>query len=95
MNTDRSRHNAPPLDDSGAHVRELKLSDRLLALRMIHAAILMTGPPVKAKTMRSKSVVNETRDILLVIEWIQLGAQRSVRGGTHRAGPVATAGAAA
>lgn len=48
MNTDRARHNAPPLDDSGAHVRELKLSYRLLALRMIHAAILMTGPPVKA-----------------------------------------------
>lgn len=74
--------------------------------------------------MRSKSVVSEARDILLAIEWIQLGARRSVpgvtrawtrvpffgslcrlssragktqkaRGGTHRAGPVATAGAAA
>lgn len=48
MNTDRTRHNAPPLDDSGAHVRELKRSYRLLALRMIQVAILMTGPPVKA-----------------------------------------------
>lgn len=65
--------------------------------------------------MRSKSVVNEARGILLAIEWIQLGARRSgqetetslcrppsragkmqkARGGTHRAGPVATAGAAA
>lgn len=65
--------------------------------------------------MRSKRVVTEARDILLAIEWIQLGARRSgqetetslrrlssragntqkARGGTHRAGPVATAGAAA